>query len=128
MEVISSSEKLQFSVVYIGDVAFFSQSSSKAITHVQTRLTLLRYAGVSLKQLKGSFPTNVIYYLGHMMQPRRLALSDSTTKSITGLQDTINAIGLRSFLDLGHYRRSMPKFLANRHLFDKAAEKPSIPV
>lgn len=85
MDVIPSTVRLQYALVYIDDTVIFSGAPQKHIGHVCKILTLLRDAGVSPKLKKCKFFTEIIDYVGHIICLRRLEVSSHTTDTIRGL-------------------------------------------
>lgn len=100
MDVILSTVKWQFALVYLDDIVVFSRTPVEHIDHVRHVLTLLHDDGVILKLKKCRFFTDTIDYLSHVIRPRRSEIASHTTDAIRGLQTPTSPTELRSFLGL----------------------------
>lgn len=98
MNIILSSVKWPYPLVYLDDIFMYSESSDKHISPVGQVLTLLNEAGVTLKLKNCEFFTNRIAYLGHVIKPGGQAVSSYTIDAIGGLQTPSNITELLSFL------------------------------
>lgn len=85
--VILSQVKWQYALVYHDDAIVFSKSLEQHLDHVSTVLSLLKYAGVSLKMKKCLFFTDQVYYLGHIIRLGKLQVAAKTTEAVEGLQE-----------------------------------------
>ncbi len=79
IDVILLGVKWQHCLVYLNDVIVFSKSLPDHLVHLEHILGLLRNAGVSLKLKNCNFFTQSVDYLGHVIQPGRLALAEKNT-------------------------------------------------
>lgn len=110
MEVILTSVKWQFALVYFEDVVLFSHSFSDHIKHLYLVLKLLQQAGVTLKLKKYFFLHNLSDYLGHPIIPVPLEVAPEAKASIGKLKQPTNVTDLRSVLELCNVFR---RFVAN---------------
>lgn len=74
MNIILSSVKWQFALVYLHDIVKLSKSRDEHINHLQQVLTQLTDGEVTLKLKKCGFFTNPIIYLGDVFKPGCLAV------------------------------------------------------
>lgn len=100
MDVILSSVKWQFDLVYQDDNVIFSTVCEHHIDHVGNGLTLLKNAGVIPKLKKCRFITEAVDYMVRVIRPRSLKIASHTTHPIPGLRAPTNITELRSFLGM----------------------------
>ena len=111
MDVILSSVRWQFALVYLDDVIIFSRSVEEHFAHVRTVLSLLQKAGVTLRIDKCCFFSATVDYLGHVIHPRRLAVSKRTCDAVSAFKPPKTATDIRSFVGLCNvFRRFIPNF------------------
>ena len=111
IDVILSSVKWQFALVYLDDIVIFSPKPEEHIEHVKKVLMLLQDAGVTIKLRKCFFFTDNIDYLGHVIRPGTLEIAPKATEAIKNLKPPKNVTELRSFLGLCNvFRRFVPNF------------------
>lgn len=108
MNLILSSVKWQFALVYLDDIVVVSKTAHQGIDLLHKVLSLLHSAGVILKPKKGKFVTGTIDCLGPEIRPRRLKLPFHTADVFRGLQIPTNLTKLRSSLG------SSKRLLTNR--------------
>ena len=72
VDIILSSVKWQFCIVYIDDVIIFSKSVDKHLDHIDQVLTLLGDSGMSILLNKSFFMHREIEYLGRIIAPGEL--------------------------------------------------------
>ena len=98
-------------LLYLDDVIIFSKSIEEHLKHVDEVLEILRQAGMSLKLKKCHFFTNSVNYLGHVIGPGTLEVSEKNMVAIRAAVPPKNQTQLRSFLGLCNvYRRFVPGF------------------
>lgn len=111
MDVILSSVRRQFALLYLDDTVSFWESPKKQIGRVRKVLTLLRDAGVITgpKECK-LFPMK-IHYLGYVNRPRRFEVSFYKTDGSHVLKAPSYLTNLRYFLGLCNvFRQFIPNF------------------
>lgn len=74
--------KLQFFIAYIHIVAVFLHSRNDHINHVKQALLLVQNAGTTLIQIEPEYVTGMIYYVGHVIFPRRPMIAMHTANAI----------------------------------------------
>lgn len=82
ISVMLSLVKRLFTLIYIDDIAVFLRSPKNRINHVKQVLSLLRYAEVTIKEIKCNFFTRTIDYLGYVTHLRHLEIAVHTTAAI----------------------------------------------
>lgn len=86
MEIIFSSVKWQFALVYLDVIVIFSQTPWQHTDHAGLVLSLLKEAEVTLKLRQSAVPMNKIFYLGHVVQSNQTEVSSHTTDAICYLK------------------------------------------
>ena len=93
-------------LVYPNDIIIFSDSLTIHLTNLREVLTLLKKAGVKIKQQKCHFMKQSVEFLGHVISP-----DPSTSDSIVKYKQPTSVDEVRSFIGLaGYYRRFIPHF------------------
>lgn len=111
LDIILSGHNWKTCLVYIDDIIVFSKDAESHIQDVETILTALQQAGVSLKFKKCLFFTDSVRYLGHIVRPGTLEVDDSHVKSLREAKPPRTPTELRSFLGFANvYRRFVPSF------------------
>lgn len=90
MDVILSTVRWHFALVYLNDILIILRSPQEHIGHVRKVLKLLRNAGVTLKWKKSKFFLETIDYSGQAIRPRRLEIASHTTEAIRELKEPTN--------------------------------------
>lgn len=85
-------------LIYLEDILVFSKNHDVHMADLQQVLTLLLDVGVTLKVKKWSLLAETTNYLGHIIQPGRLELSEAATAPVCELEDPTTQKELRSFL------------------------------
>lgn len=92
----------------IDDIIFFSKTVHDRLTRLWRVLKLLRNAWITLN-LKCYTFAKTFKYLGHVIQPGRLAVTDTTTMAIHELQDHTTETERQSSVTLCNiFRQSLP--------------------
>lgn len=99
MDVVLYAVKGQLALVLLDDVVIFSREPIEHMIHVSAVGPVLRDAGVSLNLPMLAF-TSLIDYLGYIIQPGRLAISDCLIEAIQSHCKPTSVTKLRSFLFL----------------------------
>lgn len=89
INIILSTVKWDFALVYLDDVANFSRSIGEHLDHLRTVLELLSGAGVSLRLKTCFIFENHSDYLGHVTQPGTLDISTKATNAICGDRNSL---------------------------------------
>jgi len=111
IDIILSTVKWQYALVYLDDVIIYSRSAEEHMTHVATVLRMLMEAGVTLKLRKCSLFADKVDYLGHVIRPGKLEVSEHTTDAVRDVKEPTTVTGIRSFLGLCNvFRRFVPNF------------------
>lgn len=113
MDVILSTVRCQFALVYLGDVVIFSRSSKDHIGHHCNVLILLCNACATLKLKSRWFLAQKINYLEHVIRSWRLGIASHAKNAINGLQHPANPTKLCSFLGLCNVFRPFVSNLAH---------------
>jgi hypothetical protein len=82
IDIILSGFKWKTCLVYLDDVIVFSQSKKDHLAHVAEALTLPGNAGLSLKLKKCHFFAETVDYLGHVIRPGRLVVTEKNTSAL----------------------------------------------
>ena len=111
MDVILSSVKWKFCLVYLDDIIIYSPSHQQHLKDLDLVLGLLSRAGATLKFKKCHFFKERVKYLGHVILPGKLQIDQSKTVSVRNAIFPRTRTELRSFLGLCNvYRRFIPQF------------------
>ena len=106
LDLILAGFKWQTCLVYIDDVVIFSGSAEQHLEDVDTILTELGKAGITLRFDKCLFFTDHVRYLGHIVRPGTLEVDQSHVKSLLEAEPPKTVSELRSFLGFVNvYRR-----------------------
>ena len=98
LDIILSGVRWQICLVYLDDVIVFSRTHAEHVEHLDTVLTLLRNAGVSLKLKKCQFFRTEVEYLGHVIGPGTLRVSAKSTEALRACAFPKSLTQVRSFL------------------------------
>jgi len=82
LDIILSGLKWKICLVYLDDVIIFSATPEQHIKDVDTVLTRLREAGVTLKLRKCKWFTTEVEYLGHIVSPVRLHVHNKNVSAL----------------------------------------------
>ena len=82
MDVILSSVKWKFCLVYLDDIIIYSPSHQQHLKDLDLVLGLLSRAGATLKLKKCHFFKERVKYLGHVILPGKLQIDQSKTDSV----------------------------------------------
>ena len=91
---------------YIDDIAIFSNSWQEHLVHVDTVLTKLQEAGLTVKPSKCIFACQQVTYLGHTVGNGQIKPNIDKVKAVLQFPKPITKKDVRSFLGLtGYYRK-----------------------
>ena len=111
LDIILSGVRWQIRLVYLDDVIVFSKDQETHLDHLDTVLSLLRNAGVSLKLKKCFFFRPKVDYLGHVILPGKLSVARDRSAAFEKCLFPQTLIQLRSFLGACNvYRRFIAGF------------------
>ena len=97
--------------VELDDVIVFSRTHKEHADHIDTVLSLVRTAGVSLKLKKCSFFRPKVHYLGHVISPGKLSVADTAAATFKRFTFPRKLTQVRSFLwACNDYRRFVKGF------------------
>lgn len=86
MKAILSIIKWQFVLLISKILSSSASRQDKHTSHTRKVLILLNEAGATIKQIICSLSTDIIDYLGPVLQPRRLGLASHTTNAVRELR------------------------------------------
>ena len=81
LDIILSGVRWQICLVFLDDVIEFSRTDADHARHLDTVLSLLKSAGISLKLKKCSFFRPKVHYLGHVKSSGKLSVADTATEA-----------------------------------------------
>ena len=111
LDIILSGVRWQICIVYLDDVIVFSRTHEEHADHLDTFLSLLRTAGISLKLKKCSFFRPKVHYLGHVISPGKLSVADTAADAFKTFTFPRTLMQVRSFLGACNvYRRFVKGF------------------
>ena len=111
VDILLSGYRWKTCLVYLDDVIIFSKSIEEHLRHVDEVLEILRQAGMSLRLRKCHFFTNSVNYLGHVIRPGTLEVSEKNIVAIRAATPPKNQTQPRYFLGLCNvYRLFVPGF------------------
>ena len=99
-------------VIYLDDILIYSNNMSKYHWHVKEVLKHLRKAGLYAKAEKCEFYFESVEYLGYILSPSGLTMSDDKVKIIQDWQEPKKVKDIQSFLGFANfYRRFIFNYL-----------------
>ena len=111
LDIILSGVRWQTCLVYLDDVIVFSRTIDEHIANLDTVLSLLRNAGVSLKLSKCAFFQTKVDYLGHVITPGKLRVATKASEAFRSFEYPKTLTQLRSFLGACNvFRRFVQNF------------------
>jgi len=106
LDIILSGLRWQTCFVYLEDLIVFSRTVGDHIRHLREILLLLEKSGVSLKLSKCHLFQQEVEYLGHVVRPGQLLVSQKNIKILAQALPPRNQTELKSFLGMCNvYRR-----------------------
>ena len=109
--IILSGVRWQICLVYLDDFIVLSRSHGEHAKHLDTVLSLLRSAGISLKLKKCSFFQPKVHYLGHVISPGKLSVAEAAADAFKTFTFPRTLTQVRSFLGACNvYRRFVKGF------------------
>jgi Reverse transcriptase (RNA-dependent DNA polymerase) len=124
MDVLLSRVLWQTAIVYLDDIIVFSRTPEKHLRDLDVVLTLLEEAGVSLNLRKCAFFRSRVDYLGHVVRPGRLAISEEKCAAVAAWKLPTTKTAMRSFVAFcSVYRRFVPGFAQIASPLNKTLKK-----
>jgi len=90
-------------VIYLDDILIYLNNMSKHHWHVKEVLKRLRKAGLYAKAEKCKFHSELVEYLGYILSPSGLTMSDDKVKIIQDWSETKKVKDIQSFLCFANF-------------------------
>ena len=101
----------KFAVVYIDDLAIYSNTREEHLQHIKTILQTMRENQIYAKKKKCFFMQTEIPYLGHLVSEKGIRMDPEKIETIKEWPEIKSIKQLRAFLGLmGYYRKFMANF------------------
>ena len=111
LDILLSGVKWQYCLVYLDDVIIFSNDEETHLQHVDTILTLLQNAGITLKFSKPEFFRSSVDYLGHKITQGRLEVNMKRKNALRKAKYPCTQTQIRSYIGMCDvYRRFLKDF------------------
>jgi len=131
LDIILSGLKWQICHVYLDDVIIFSATLQQHVKDVDTVLTRLREAGVTLNLEKCKWFSTEVEYLGHFLTPGQLHVHNKNVEALKNATFPTTETQLKSFLGMcSVYRRFVKDFAKGDkplNAFTTAEVPPTVP-
>jgi len=114
LDIILSGLKWQICLVYLDDVIIFSANAEQHIKDVDTVLTRLHEAGVTLNLEKCTWISDEVEYLGHIVRPGTLHVHNKNVDALRQASFPRTKTQLKSFLGMCNVYRRFVKDFAKR--------------
>jgi len=92
-------------VVYLDDILIYSDDITQHRKHVKEVLKRLRKAGLYVKAEKYEFHSDSVEYLGYVLSPSGLTMSDTKVKTIQEWPEPKKVKDIQSFLGFANFYR-----------------------
>jgi len=90
-------------MIYLDDILIYSNNMSKHHQHVKEVLKCLRKAGLYAKAEKCEFHSESVEYLGYILSPSGLTMSDDKVKIIQDWPESKKVKDIQSFLGFANF-------------------------
>ena len=90
-------------VIYLDDILIYSNNMSKHHRHVKEVLKCLHKAGLYTKAEKCEFYSKLVEYLGYILSPSGLTISDNKVKIIQGWPESKKVKDIQSFWGFANF-------------------------
>lgn len=128
LDIIQSDIRWKICLVYLDDVIVFSRTEREHLSHLDTVLSLLHSAGVSLKLKKCSFFQRLVQYLGHVITPGNLQVAEAISAAFKDATFPRTLKQVHSFLGACNvYRRFAKTFSKIAKLLTDMTRKDADP-
>jgi hypothetical protein len=95
----------KFVVVFIDDILIYSQSEEEHVDHLKTILQRLREHQLYAKLSKCEFWIDEVLFLGHIINKDGLVVDPKKVADILNWKASIDARGIKSFIEMAGYYR-----------------------
>jgi hypothetical protein len=96
---------------YIDDVAIYSETWSDHLEHLDTVLSKIQNAGLTIKPAKSKIAQSQVSYLGHTIGNGQIKPMLNKLESVQEFPTPIRKKNVRPFLGLtGYYRKFVPQY------------------
>jgi len=92
-------------VVYLDDILIYSDNITQHWSHIKEVLKRLQKAGLYAKAEKCEFHSNSMEYLGYVLSPSGLMMSDMKVKTIQEWSEPKKIKNIQSFLGFTNFYR-----------------------
>ena len=92
-------------VIYLDDILIYSDDITQHQSHVKEVLKRLRKAGLYVKAEKCEFHSDSVEYLGYVLSPAGLTMSDAKVKTIQEWPEPKKVKDIQSFLGFANFYR-----------------------
>ena len=92
-------------MIYLDDILIYSNDMSEHHRHVKEVLKCLRKAGLYAKAEKCEFHSELVEYLGYILSPSGLTMSDNKVKIIQDWLEPKKVKDIQSFLGFANFYR-----------------------
>jgi Reverse transcriptase (RNA-dependent DNA polymerase)/RNase H-like domain found in reverse transcriptase len=117
-------------LVYLDDIIVFSRTPAEHMAHLDAVFHRLYRAGLTLILNKCHFFKDTVDYLGHVIRPGQLSVTEKNTAALKDMTHTTTQTELLSFLDLCNvYRRffkGFAKIAAPLNILLRKGETPQL--
>ena len=131
LDIILSGLKWQLCLVYLDDVIIFSANAEQHIKDVDTVLSRLHEAGVTLNLEKCTWFSDQVEYLGHIVRPGELHVHNKNVDALKTASFPTTKTQLKNFLGMCNVYRRFVKDFAKRakplNALTRAEVLPALP-
>lgn len=124
IDIILSSVHFKSVIVYLENIIVFSKNIDEHMDNLETVLSLLQNAGLTIKLNKCFFMHESIEYLGNIVRQKELLVEPKTIDAVQRMKAPENKTQIRSFIGLCNvYRRLVKDFASIAALLNKQLKK-----
>ena len=104
-------DRTQYCKQYIDDICIYSDTWEEHLVHLDTVLTKLEEAGLTIKPSKSKVAYSEVTYLGHTVGNSQIKPMLSKIEAVKNFLHPITKKNVRAFLGLtGYYRKFIPEY------------------